>query len=99
VLAYLARYTHRIAISDSRLVRLKDGQVTFTYKDYSQGGRRREMTLPAEEFIRRFLLHVLPAGFVRIRYYGLLAQPAPRRQSGAVPEVARRRSRSRARGG
>lgn len=73
VLAYLARYTHRIAISNPRLVRLEDGQVTFTYKDYTQGGRRREMTLAAEEFIRRFLLHVLPAGFVRIRYYGLLA--------------------------
>lgn len=73
VLAYLARYTHRIAISNSRLVRLEDGQVTFTYKDYTQGGRRREMTLSAEEFIRRFLLHVLPERFVRIRYYGLLA--------------------------
>lgn len=73
VLAYLARYTHRIAISNSRLIRLENGQVTFTYKDYSQGGRRREMTLPAEEFIRRFLLHVLPERFVRIRYYGLLA--------------------------
>ena len=73
VLSYLARYTHRVAISNSRLVRLANDQVTFTYKDYSQGGRLREMELPAEEFIRRFLLHVLPEGFVRIRYYGLLS--------------------------
>ena len=73
VLAYLARYTHRVAISNPRLVRLENGRVTFTYKDYTQGGRVREMTLPASEFIRRFLLHVLPEGFVRIRYYGLLA--------------------------
>ena len=73
VLAYLARYTHRVAISNSRLIRLTDGRVSFTYKDYSQGGRAREMTLPAEEFIRRFLLHVLPESFVRIRYFGLLS--------------------------
>jgi hypothetical protein len=73
VLAYLARYTHRIALTNSRLVRLEGDQVTFTYKDYTQGGRVREMTLPVAEFIRRFLLHVLPEGFVRIRYYGLLA--------------------------
>jgi hypothetical protein len=73
VLAYLARYTHRVAITNSRLVRLEGDRVTFTYKDYTQGGRVREMTLPVTEFIRRFLLHVLPEGFVRIRYYGLLA--------------------------
>jgi Putative transposase/Transposase zinc-binding domain len=73
VLAYLARYTHRVAISNSRLVRLEGGRVTFTYKDYSQGGRVREMTLPVEDFIRRFLLHVLPESFVRIRYFGLLS--------------------------
>jgi hypothetical protein len=73
VLKYLARYTHRVALSNHRLVRLADGQVTFTYKDYAQGSRSRQMTLPAEEFIRRFLLHVLPHRFVRIRYYGFLA--------------------------
>lgn len=74
VLAYLARYTHRVAISNHRLLQLDGGgKVSFTYKDYAQGGRRREMTLPAEEFTRRFLLHVLPEGFVRIRYYGLLS--------------------------
>ena len=73
VLKYLARYTHRVALSNRRLLRLKDDHVTFTYKDYSQAGRVRQMTLPVEEFIRRFLLHVLPERFVRIRYYGLLA--------------------------
>ena len=55
------------------LIRLADGRVSFAYKDYSQGGRAREMTLPVEEFIRRFLLHVLPESFVRIRYFGLLS--------------------------
>jgi hypothetical protein len=73
VLKYLARYTHRVALSNHRLVRLADDQVTFTYKDYTQGGRGRQMTLPAEEFLRRFLLHILPYRFVRIRYYGFLA--------------------------
>ena len=73
VLKYLARYTHRVAVSNSRLVALEDGKVTFRYKDYAQAGRQRLMTVDAEEFIRRFLLHVLPKGFVRIRYYGFLA--------------------------
>lgn len=73
VLAYLARYTYRVALSNSRLVRLEGDQVTFTYKDYAQGARVREMTLLADEFIRRFLLHVLPERFVRIRHYGLFA--------------------------
>jgi hypothetical protein len=80
VLEYLARYTHRVALSNHRLVRLADGKVTFTYKDYSQNGRRREMTLPVEEFIRRFLQHVLPHRFVRIRYYGLFANRHRKRQ-------------------
>lgn len=80
VLKYLARYTHRVALSNHRLVSLADGKVTFTYKDYSQDGRRREMTLPAEEFIRRFLLHILPHRFVRIRYYGLFANRHRKRQ-------------------
>lgn len=73
VLAYLARYTHRVAISNPRLVRLEGEEVTFAWKDYAQGQRIREMTLSGEEFLRRFLLHVLPERFVRIRYYGLLA--------------------------
>jgi hypothetical protein len=74
VLAYLARYTHRVAISNSRLVALDERGVTFRYKDYRSGqARYRTMTLSAGEFIRRFLLHVLPKGFHRIRHYGLLA--------------------------
>jgi len=73
VLKYLARYTHRVAIANSRLLAYRDGRVTFGYKDYAQEGRQRTMTLPAAEFIRRFLLHVLPDGFMRIRHYGYLA--------------------------
>jgi len=75
VLAYLARYTHRVAISNSRLIVLDERGVTFRYKDYRRNGqaRYRTMTLSANEFIRRFLLHVLPKGFHRIRHYGLLA--------------------------
>jgi hypothetical protein len=75
VLAYLARYTHRVAISNSRLVALDERGVTFRYKDYRRNGRPRfrTMTLAPDEFIRRFLLHVLPKGFHRIRHYGLLA--------------------------
>ncbi|MGI8835115.1 MAG: IS91 family transposase [Pyrinomonadaceae bacterium] len=73
VLAYLGRYTHRVAISNHRLLSLKDGQVTFSWKDYARGQRQSLMTLKADEFIRRFLLHVLPRGFQRIRQFGLLA--------------------------
>jgi hypothetical protein len=73
VLKYLARYTHRVAISNSRLVAMEGDDVTFRWKDYAHGGKPKVMTLKAIEFIRRFLLHVLPAGFVRIRHYGLLA--------------------------
>lgn len=73
VLHYLARYTHRVAISNHRLIGLEDGKVTFRWKDYAHGGKKRKMTLAAEEFIRRFLLHILPKGLVRIRYYGWMA--------------------------
>jgi len=75
VLAYLARYTHRVAIANSRLVALDERGVTFRYKDYRRSGPARycTMTLPPDEFIRRFLMHVLPKGFHRIRHYGLLA--------------------------
>jgi Putative transposase/Transposase zinc-binding domain len=73
VLKYLARYTHRVAISNHRLLDVKDGRVTFQYKDYARGGKRRAMELTADEFLRRFLQHVLPAGFVRVRSYGFLA--------------------------
>ena len=75
VLAYLSRYTHRVAISNSRILRFDEQGVTFRYKDYRRGGadRQQVMTLSPDEFIRRFLLHVLPRGFHRIRHYGLLA--------------------------
>jgi hypothetical protein len=78
VLAYLSRYTHRVAISNSRLIRLDAIGVTFRYKNYRRNGadRRQVMTLSAHEFIRRFLLHILPRGFHRIRHYGLLAGSA-----------------------
>jgi hypothetical protein len=73
VLKYLARYTHRVAISNSRLLDYRDGEVTFRYKDYVHESQQRTMTVAATEFIRRFLLHVLPDGFMRIRHYGYLA--------------------------
>jgi hypothetical protein len=73
VLDYLSRYTHRIAISNLRLLRLEGEEVVFTWRDRAHGDRRRTMRLHAHEFLRRFLLHVLPDGFVRIRFYGLLA--------------------------
>jgi Putative transposase len=73
VLKYLARYTHRVAISNQRLVSLGDGCVTFRWKNYARASEPATMTLPAEEFIRRFLLHVLPSGFVKIRHFGFLA--------------------------
>lgn len=73
VLKYLARYTHRVAISNSRLVKFEDGRVTFRYKDYADDSRQKTMTLDGVEFLRRFLQHVLPKGFVKIRHYGLLA--------------------------
>jgi hypothetical protein len=72
VLDYVGRYTHRVAISNNRLLDIEAGQVRFHYKDYRNGGQQKTMTLSAEEFIRRFLLHALPDGFQRIRYYGLL---------------------------
>jgi len=73
VLAYLARYTHRVAISNHRLLAIDDNHVIFSWRDYRDGARMKPMTLEAQEFIRRFLLHVLPDGFQRIRHYGFLA--------------------------
>jgi hypothetical protein len=73
VLRYLGRYTHRVAISNHRLIAFDGTQVTFRWKDYAHGSKQRKMTLSAEEFLRRFLLHVLPRGFVRIRHFGFLA--------------------------
>jgi hypothetical protein len=73
VLKYLARYTHRVAISNSRLVKLEKGRVTFRYKDYADDRQPKTLTLDAVEFVRRFVQHVLPKGFLKIRHYGLLA--------------------------
>lgn len=72
-LKYLARYTHRVALSNERLLHLHDGRVTFSWKNYAAGGKRERMTLCAVEFLRRFLLHVLPKGLVRVRHFGLWA--------------------------
>lgn len=86
VFRYLGNYTHRIAISNHRLVELSDGKVRFWWKDYTQGCARKIMTLDAVEFLRRFLLHVLPCGYVRIRHYGLYAS----RNVNSTLEAARR---------
>lgn len=93
VLKYLAGYTHRVALSNRRLLSIEEGQVAFRYKDYKRGQRERVMRLEAVEFMRRFLLHVLPKGFVRIRHYGLLSNrcrrdklPLCRRLLGAAVE-------------
>ena len=73
VIEYLARYTHRIAISNYRIVKVEDDRVFFTYKDYKDNNTKKTMSLPVMEFIRRFMLHIVPSRYVRIRYYGLMA--------------------------
>jgi hypothetical protein len=85
----LARYTHRVAISNARLLELRDGRVTFRYKDYTDGQQHKTMTLDAVEFLRPFVQHVLPKGFVKIRHYGLLAN-AQRAEGVAGPRCARK---------
>ena len=84
VVDYLGRYSHRIAISDQRLQSVDGGEVCFSMKDYRDGGARKDMTLSAEEFIRRFLLHVLPKGLMRIRHYGFLSN---RSRRSALPRL------------
>ncbi len=83
---YLARYTHRVAISNHRIVNFADGKVTFRWKDYAHKSKQRLMTVTAEEFLRRFLLHSLPRGFVRIRFCGFLAN----RRRGELLPVCKR---------
>ena len=73
VLEYLGRYTHRVAITNNRIIAIEDGSVRFSYRDRSDDNKEKELTVDADEFIRRFLLHVLPCGFTKIRYYGFLA--------------------------
>ena len=87
VLDYLARYTHRVAISNHRIRSLTDSRVTFSYRDRADHGRTKRMTLPADEFIRRFLLHVLPHGFRRIRHFGFLASAAKRHALPIIQEA------------
>lgn len=89
VLAYLSRYTHRVAISNARLVALDEHGVTFRWKDYRAKGKTRHktMTLITDEFMRRFLLHVLPGGFHRIRHYGLIANTGRRENLARVREL------------
>src|SRR2546421_5313699 len=82
VLHYLARYTHRVAISNHRIVDVTDTHVTFRWKDYAHHNKRRKMTLSQEEFLRRFLEHILPKRFPRIRYFGFLAN---RRRAESLP--------------
>jgi hypothetical protein len=86
VLRYLSHYTHRVAISNHRIISMEEGCVTFRWKDYAHGNKKRKMTLTACEFLRRFFLHVLPKGFVRIRHFGFLAN----RQRKALLETCRR---------
>jgi hypothetical protein len=100
VLRYLARYTHRVAISNSRLLSVEDGHVTFAYRDRADGDQRRTIRLPATEFLRRFLLHVLPKGFAKVRHYGLLSNRSeklercrqllatPRQETAPAPDAA-----------
>lgn len=87
VIEYLSRYTHRIAISNDRLVSMKGDRVTFRWKDRAQGNRPRMMTLAAVDFLKRFLLHVLPSGLVRIRHYGFLANAVRRRDLARCREL------------
>jgi hypothetical protein len=82
VLRYLGAYTHRVAISNRRIVSFRDDRVTFRWRDSAHKNKKRLLTLPVDEFLRRFLLHVLPRGFVRIRHFGFLAS---RRRGALVP--------------
>ena len=84
VLDYLGRYTHRVALSNHRLVSVSDTEVRFRYKDYAHGNARKVLALQPAQFIRRFLLHILPSGFMRIRHYGLIANRAKRTKLAAV---------------
>jgi predicted Zn-ribbon and HTH transcriptional regulator len=100
VLDYLSRYTHRVALSNNRILKVENGEVTLSYRDRKDGERKKSMTLDAQEFIRRFLLHVLPDGFMRIRHFGFLANrtkkhalPQCRKLLGvnpALPEIPKR---------
>ena len=87
VLKYLARYTHRVAISNSRIVAFDGQRVSFYWKDYADGNRQKTMTLGADEFVRRFLMHVRPKGFASIRYYGFLANRHRQQKLGTIRQL------------
>jgi hypothetical protein len=93
VIEYLGRYTHKIAISNHRIKNIGDGKITFSYKNYAQGSKQKEMTLDAQEFLRRFCQHILPKGFMKIRHYGCLSGRARPRlkmqqmQMGIIPQA------------
>lgn len=87
VLDYLGRYTHRVAISNHRIIALRHGKVMFSYKDRSENNTRKIMTLDADEFIRRFLLHILPGGFMRIRHYGFLANRSKKKDLSRIRDL------------
>jgi hypothetical protein len=87
LLDYLSRYTHRVAITNSRLVACRNGEVTFSYRDRRDGDRRKQLTLPANQFIGRFLTHVLPSRFMRIRHYGYLANRSKRQLLKRIREL------------
>jgi Putative transposase len=96
VLRYLANYTHRVALSNRRIVAVDPQQqtVTFTYRDYRHGSKLKELTLCALEFIRRFSLHILPSGLVRIRHYGILGNNRRKRDIEAARAIFKRRRRA-----
>lgn len=87
VVNYLGRYAHRVALTNHRIKNIADGQVTFQYKDYKDGAKKKRMTLPGEEFLRRFCLHILPQGFRKIRQYGFLSN-ATKAQKLALAQLA-----------
>lgn len=80
VLSYLGRYTHRVAISNHRIISMQDGQVSFKWRDYKDGSKEKVMTISTTEFMRRFLLHILPPQFTKIRHYGFLASAAKKKK-------------------
>ena len=84
VVGYLARYTHRIAISNGRLLTMEDDRVSFRYKDYRDGSRIKTQWLEGQEFVRRFLMHILPKGFMRIRHFGYLSNRTRRRKLAVI---------------
>jgi hypothetical protein len=86
-LEYIGRYTHRVAISNNRIINVQDGKATFAYRDRKQGDIQKTMTLDAEEFIRRFLLHVIPEGFMRIRHFGFLANRCKKQNLQRIREL------------